>query len=117
MTPDPTEAQIDSLIEELGDICHVHYLGCSQNSEAPDGFEYSYDNEVINLLGTPEVKAKLQLLVLEGRFEEAKHWEHEVIPTVRTPQFEHRVWERITELDAQVAKLSEAMASGLRGEK
>lgn len=50
---------IDELIQKLGDICHESYLGCDQNKEAPDGYEYSYSNEVINLLDTPEVRQAL----------------------------------------------------------
>lgn len=46
----------DQLIQQLGDLCHEHYLGCAQNKSAPDGSEYSYDTEVICMLETPEAK-------------------------------------------------------------
>ena len=46
----------DELIEQLGDICHKYYLGCNQNKATIDGYEYAYDNEVINLLSMPEAK-------------------------------------------------------------
>lgn len=65
--PTPSQSPFDesSLVKKLGDICHEHYLGCGQNKSAPDGYEYVYDNEVINLLGTPEAKAAIRQAVRE----------------------------------------------------
>lgn len=48
---------IDTLINELGDICHQHYQG----SVREDGKDlYQYDTEVIWMLDTPEAKQAIK---------------------------------------------------------
>lgn len=69
---------IEDLIQELGDICHQHYLGCFSNKEAPDGYEYNYDTEVIAMLESPEARKYLQeresRIIAEAKIEELKKW-------------------------------------------
>ncbi len=58
----PTNKTIEEIVQKLGDICHQYYLGCTQT---PDGYEYAYSNEVINLLSTPEATQAITQAMLD----------------------------------------------------
>jgi hypothetical protein len=72
--PKPSNSgEIDALIDKMGDIAHESYLGCTGNFQAPDGFEYSYSNEVINLLADDRVKKLLESYGNSRELEGLKH--------------------------------------------
>lgn len=74
-------ADVDKLIEELGNICHEGYGGCVQSNLGD--WEYIYNKEVINLLNTPEAKAKINRLLIEARMDEIKRLEYTVIKSAK----------------------------------
>lgn len=63
----PSLAQdLESLIQVLGDICHQKYMGCtkSRNTGVTDyDWDYSYTDEVVNMLAHPEAKAAIEALI------------------------------------------------------
>ena len=72
-TPQDYESRIKELIEVMGDICHESYTGCTATPE-PHDWDYSYKNEVINLLADPRITERLTNIMEEiernGRIDE-----------------------------------------------
>lgn len=96
-----TNEELNKLIADLGDLCHESYLGCAQNKAAPDGYEYSYSNEVVNLLDTPEARKLIQDEIIRARIDELENTMGDFDGTVMVKDGNYYLskTERITELN------------------
>lgn len=45
-----TNEEKKQLLEDFTEYVHTRYLGFSQNKSAPDGYEYSYDTEIVCMI-------------------------------------------------------------------
>ena len=49
-------SKLDTILDDIGDICHERYTGCTHTNRLKDEWDYSYTNEVVHLLQDPRVK-------------------------------------------------------------
>lgn len=42
-----TKQAVVAALTEFGEFCHERYLGCTQDSNSPTGYEYGYTGEVV----------------------------------------------------------------------
>lgn len=57
-------SKLDEILDNIGDICHEKYTGCTHTNRLADEWDYSYTDEVVNLLQDPRVKEHIKDLYL-----------------------------------------------------
>lgn len=73
---------VEEILEQIGEVAHEKYLGCSQTLHTESGFEYSYSDEVVNILQDPRVTEAINQLLIEAKIEELKS-----LPWKNAPQY------------------------------